>query len=76
MDSISFKSQSANVGEPLWRMAVDDIDGDNKPDLIFVTDVRYGLIIMKNTSTPGNIGFGERVSYSLPDIAHAVVLLI
>ena len=45
------------------KVAIGDIDGDNKPDLVTVRGVN-NISILKNTSTPGSISFAPKVDFA------------
>ena len=51
------------TGGPLG-ISVGDIDGDGKPDLA-VANYNTGYVsVLKNTSSPGNISFAQRIDFS------------
>ncbi len=45
------------------RMAVGDLDGDGRNDVVLTNDFSYNLTTLRNTSTPGNISFADKVEY-------------
>lgn len=60
---ISFGSSTSLGTSPQpWGLALGDLDGDDKPDLV-VTTVLQTMSVYRNTSTLGNISFGTRTDY-------------
>lgn len=45
-------------------IAVGDIDGDGKSDIVFIKSLNDSIAIMRNTSTGGNISFAPIVCYA------------
>jgi len=45
-------------------LVVDDLDGDGKPDLAGTIDFRNTLFAIRNLSTPGNLSFAPKVSFT------------
>ncbi len=54
--------QSTNMFNHFTAFATADINGDNKPDLVYILEGNDSIFIRINTSVPGNISFAERVS--------------
>ncbi|HEV2354607.1 MAG TPA: FG-GAP-like repeat-containing protein, partial [Puia sp.] len=54
-------------------MAVGDLDGDGKPDMIVANNTDNTLSLLRNTSTPGNLSFAPQLTvnsgYAAYDIA-------
>ncbi len=61
-DRVSFKT----TGQLTKNVSFADVDGDGKPDVIVLNEWLYSgagsVNIFRNTSTPGNISFGDPVS--------------
>jgi hypothetical protein len=45
------------VTVPTYKMALADMDGDGKPEIVIGSDYYGGVVLLKNTSSPGNISF-------------------
>ena len=54
-------------------MAIGDLDGDGKPDMIVANNTDNTLSLLRNTSTPGNLSFAPQLTvnsgYAAYDIA-------
>ncbi len=66
--TISFASPWVVPSYPgIWMPCVDDLDGDGKPDIanaIGIAGVQgYGISVIRNLSTPGNISFNPPIHY-------------
>ncbi len=45
------------------EVAISDMDGDNKPDLVFTNSITSSIAVQRNTSTPEIISFEAGVSF-------------
>jgi len=65
LGSISFAAQFdlATVAYP-WGLAVGDIDGDGKPDLVVCKSGSQTVSVFRNTSSPGSITFAANVDFT------------
>lgn len=52
------------TGVQTYAIAAGDLDGDGKPDIVSSSIVDQSISIFKNTSTPGNISFAQKVDYA------------
>lgn len=57
--AISFAPKiNIHAGNSIWQVAINDIDGDGKPDIAAADNSSPGAIgVLRNTSTPGTISF-------------------
>jgi hypothetical protein len=64
--NISFDTRVDLIaGTNPYGVAISDLDGDGKADLIITTEgTGSALSVMKNTSTPGSLSFGLPISYA------------
>jgi hypothetical protein len=54
------------VGNGFFDMKLADIDGDNKPEIIYTSSDSSLLSVYKNLSTPGNISFTGKINFIGP----------
>jgi sugar lactone lactonase YvrE len=66
INSTSFAPEkNFTIGKSLpGVVAIGDIDGDGKPDVIVTNQVDSTFCILRNTSTTGNISFAPKVEFS------------
>jgi hypothetical protein len=56
-----------------YSVAIGDLNNDGKPELVYTTQgSSLALLVMENTSTPGNISFSSPVNYASIDGAFVV----
>jgi photosystem II stability/assembly factor-like uncharacterized protein len=55
------------------RLAVEDIDGDGKTDIVFSSWWEGRLVVHRNTSNPGSIAFGPRIDLLGPSERNLVL---
>jgi hypothetical protein len=61
INTSSFSSTTdSTTGASPYGVSTGDLDGDGKPDLVFVNYTSNTISILKNTSTPGNISYGPK----------------
>ncbi len=64
-NSVSFATPVNIPGGVVMReMAIGDVDGDNKADLVSANVNPGSISILRNTSTPGNISFAAKVDFN------------
>jgi len=62
--SIVFSNKSDFVvGSGANRVAIADLDGDGKPDLVVSNILSKSISILRNTSIPGTFEFSEKIDY-------------
>lgn len=57
-----------------YDLAVGDIDGDGKPDLIAVNYTSETFSVFRNTSTVGNISFASKVDFNTKNVPQRITL--
>ncbi len=76
--SIDASSFAAKVdftsGTTPYFIAVGDIDGDSKPDLVTANQNSNNISILRNTSTPGSISFAVKVDLPVANVPRSVVI--
>jgi len=70
--SFALKQDYAADNAP-YSVAISDLNGDGKPDIITANNGSDHISLFKNTSTPGNISFADRVDISAPTNPYSVV---
>ena len=63
---------SGGGGGPVG-MAIDDLDGDGKPEIV-IADADYYVWVFQNTSVPGALNFGSPVSFGVGNFPMSVVI--
>ncbi|MBS1524387.1 MAG: VCBS repeat-containing protein [Bacteroidetes bacterium] len=58
-------------GDSIDQMAIADIDGDGKPDVLTTNLTTHTLSILKNISTPGNVAFQPRLNFIVGGLSNA-----
>lgn len=58
--SFAAKTDLAGVINP-YGVAIGDIDGDGKPDVLATNSSYNTIVVFRNTSTPGNISFADKI---------------
>ncbi|GAA0894329.1 hypothetical protein GCM10009122_40100 [Fulvivirga kasyanovii] len=68
LETFSFSTTTVNVGFPTLNIRCGDLNGDGKPDLYMSQNgvTRFHVLVVPNTSTPGNLSFGAVQSLDLP----------
>jgi len=54
------------AGFNIQSLAVSDIDGDAKPDLVFANGNANTVSVFRNTSAPGSFSFAAKIDYNSP----------
>lgn len=78
-NSITFAEQTVNIGNPTVNIAIGDVDGDGKIDLVISrggSTNRNQIYVLRNTSTPGIISFDPAKSYFIPNGHFAKTVVI
>ncbi len=64
---VSITSNRDNtIGNGSFDMKLADIDGDNKPEIIYASSDSLLLSVYKNNSTPGNISYSSKINFTGP----------
>lgn len=64
---VSITSNRDNtVGNGYFDMKLADIDGDNKPEIIYASSDSILLSVYKNNSTPGSIVYSSKINFTGP----------
>ena len=78
-NSLSFADKvSIEVQDPGESLAVGDVDGDGKYDVIVTGEKPFGtewVSILRNTSTVGSVSFDTNIDYSVPNWPKGVSLI-
>ncbi|HEV8084500.1 MAG TPA: FG-GAP-like repeat-containing protein [Chitinophagaceae bacterium] len=75
IDASSFaaKIDFAAVSTP-YAVAVGDVDGDGKPDLVTANQNGANISVLRNTSTSGNISFAVNVNFTTGSVPRSVAI--
>lgn len=58
----------------ITKMASADIDGDNKPDIVFSDFIANTLVVLRNTSTIGSITYATKVTFATPQTPFGIAV--
>lgn len=76
--SITASSFAAKVdfgtGTTPFFVAVGDVDGDGKPDLVLANQNSGNISVLRNTSTPGNISAAIKVDFPVGAVPRSVAI--
>ncbi|MEP7230901.1 MAG: FG-GAP-like repeat-containing protein [Ginsengibacter sp.] len=76
--SIDASSFAAKVdftsGTTPYAVAVGDVDGDGKPDLLTANQNSNNISVLRNTSTSGSISFAVKVDLPVANVPRSVVI--
>jgi hypothetical protein len=63
--------QDFSQGAPYFGHVFTEIDGDGKPDLVFVSYSNARVSVLRNVSMPGTVNFDPKKDFVLPNSPHA-----
>jgi FG-GAP-like repeat/IPT/TIG domain/FG-GAP repeat len=73
--TIAFASrQDFTTGTDPFSVAVADLDGDGKPDIVVANFLSNSISIYRNISTPGSIAFAPRIDLTTALAPHTVAI--
>jgi len=67
-------SRNNTFANGFYDFKLADIDGDNKPEILYVSNDSMLLNIYSNTSSVGNISFGNRIRLATSGVANAIAV--
>lgn len=67
-------SQDFSANNQPGEIAIGDIDGDGKPDLVVADGPGHVISFFRNTSTPGNISFAPRVDLNPAAVPSSITI--
>lgn len=59
-------NRNSTIGNGFFDMKLADIDGDNKPEIIYASSDSLLLSVYKNNSSPGIISFSSKLNFTGP----------
>jgi hypothetical protein len=73
--SISFAGKiDLTIGGGPYGIAISDIDGDGKPDVVITNFSNNTISVFHNTSTSGNVSFASKVDYATGGISYGIAI--
>jgi hypothetical protein len=62
--NISFATkQDFPTGKSPYSIAIEDMDGDGKPDIVVANHAAYTVSVIRNTTTSGTLSFAPKIDY-------------
>jgi len=55
-------------------VAVGDVNGDGKPDIVVTNNIAYSVSVLQNTSTPGTVSFAPKVDFATRVFPNSVAI--
>ncbi len=59
-------NRNITIGNGFFDMKLADVDGDNKPDIVYASSDSSYLSVYRNTSTVGNISYTSKINFPGP----------
>jgi hypothetical protein len=57
-----------------WRMAIADIEGDGKPDVVVTNEASNTMSVFRNTSTSGNISLAGKTDFATGTVPYGIAI--
>ncbi|MCS3800755.1 FG-GAP-like repeat-containing protein [Niastella sp. OAS944] len=62
------------TGEDPYKMALGDIDGDGKPDIVVANRQSTFISVLRNIGTPGNVKLAAKIDFAVGDMPSGVAV--
>lgn len=63
--SLTFQTISYPIAKWAGNIQLDDLDGDDKPDIVVTNTTSGSMSVFRNTSTAGSIGFDAKIDFTV-----------